>query len=170
MTEVVEEPVVISGRVKFGASVFVLSILLPVAGIPLVPSLGLSTAATATVSGLLLVSAEVLGVVAVAIMGKPGYQLIKGRVLGFLKKHGPAEHVGPMRYRIGLVMFSLPLLFGWIHPYVARLADGWQAPLSLAVIGDVMLVVSLFVLGGEFWDKIRSLFIREATASFPSGA
>jgi len=168
MTDVVEEPVVISGRVKFGAAVFVLSILLPVAGLPLVPSLGLSAAATATVSGLLLVSAEVLGVVAVAIMGKPGYRLIKGRVFGFLKKHGPAERVSPMRYRIGLVMFALPILFGWVQPYVTKLAGDWQTPLALAVVGDLMLLASLFVLGGEFWDKVRSLFIREATASFPA--
>lgn len=86
MTDDVEEPVVIGGRVKFGAAVFVLSILLPLGDLPLVPLLGLSAAATATVSGLLLVSAEVLGVVAVPIMGKPGYQLLKSRAFSFLEK------------------------------------------------------------------------------------
>ena len=30
----------------------------------------------------------------------------------------------------------------------------------------ILIVLSLFVLGGEFWDKIRSLFIHDAKASF----
>jgi len=27
------------------------------------------------------------------------------------------------------------------------------------VTGDLMLLASLFVLGGDFWDKIRALFV-----------
>ena len=34
--------------------------------------------------------------------------------------------------------------------------------LLVAIIGDLLLVSSLFVLGGEFWDKVRALFIRDA--------
>jgi hypothetical protein len=30
--------------------------------------------------------------------------------------------------------------------------------------GDVLLVSSLFVLGGEFWDKLRALFVHDARA------
>ena len=72
---------------------------------------------------------------------------------------------------IGLVMFVLPLLLGWVYPYVAELRDGLpRTPITLAVIGDLVLLASLFVLGGEFWDKIRSLFVREATARFPPAA
>jgi hypothetical protein len=32
------------------------------------------------------------------------------------------------------------------------------------------LLVSLFVLGGDFWDKLRALFIGEAKAVFPKTA
>jgi hypothetical protein len=34
--------------------------------------------------------------------------------------------------------------------------------------GDVVFVTSLFVLGGDFWDKLRSLFVHGARAVFPS--
>ena len=51
-------------------------------------TLGLSTAMTASVSGALLVGAELLGVAAVAVMGKSGFAFIKSRVFGFLKQHG----------------------------------------------------------------------------------
>ena len=67
-------------RVKLGVAIFALSILLPVAGIPLVATLGLSGTISASISGVLLVGAEVLGLVAVAVMGKPGYYIIKSRV------------------------------------------------------------------------------------------
>jgi hypothetical protein len=30
-----------------------------------------------------------------------------------------------------------------------------------------MFLASLFVLGGDFWDKLRALFVREARAVFP---
>jgi hypothetical protein len=30
-----------------------------------------------------------------------------------------------------------------------------------------MLLASLFVLGGEFWDKLRALFVHGARAAFP---
>jgi len=32
---------------------------------------------------------------------------------------------------------------------------------------DVTFLASLFVLGGDFWDKLRALFVREARAVFP---
>ena len=38
--------------------------------------------------------------------------------------------------------------------------------LTYAIGGDILLVTSLFVLGGNFWDKIRSLFIYGAAVRF----
>ena len=33
---------------------------------------------------------------------------------------------------------------------------------------DLLLLASILVLGGDFWDKIRALFIHEAKAQFPT--
>jgi hypothetical protein len=30
---------------------------------------------------------------------------------------------------------------------------------AYAIGGDLLLLASLFVLGGDFWDKIRALFV-----------
>jgi len=147
-------------RLKLGGAVFAFSILLPVAGIPLVANLGLSAAVTASISGAALVVAELLGLAAVAIMGKPGYVYVRSRIARLLKRYGPPQEVGRTRYTIGLVMFAVPLLFAWIKPYAAL----WIAPLQgefliYAVGGDILLLASLFVLGGDFWDKVRALFV-----------
>jgi len=155
-------------RMKLGVAIFILSIAVPVPGVPVVTALDLSKAMTATISGVLLVAAEVLGLLGVAIMGKPGYHYIKSKVLGFLKQYGPPQKVGRVRYTLGLVMFWLPILFGWLSIYFAAKIPAFMGdPLPYAIGGDLLLLTSLFVLGGSFWDKIRSLFVYDAEAHFP---
>jgi hypothetical protein len=39
--------------------------------------------------------------------------------------------------------------------------------MELFLLGDAMMLVSLFVLGGEFWDKLRALFVHRARAVMP---
>ena len=154
-------------RLKVGTALFAFSILLPLAGVPLVTAIGLSTTATASVTGALLFTAEILGIVAVAVMGKSGYAVIKNRVLGFFKQYGPPRKVGRLRYTIGLAMFVPPLLLGWLFPYAARIIpDLSEVPLPYALGGDLLLLSSLYVLGGNFWDKIRALFVHDAEARF----
>ena len=41
---------------------------------------------------------------------------------------------------------------------------------SAAIVGDIILLFSLFVLGGNFWDKLRALFIGDAKVVFPEAA
>ena len=110
---------------------------------------------------------EVFTILAIAIMGKSGYNRIKEALFSFLKKHGPPDRVSRIRYRIGLVMFVLPLVFGWLGPYGAHLIPGYEAHrFVVSMIGDGVLIVSIFVLGGDFWDKISSLFVHNAKAHF----
>ena len=156
-------------RLQLGIALFVLSIILPLAGVPLVALLGLSKGMTTTISGFLLVGAEVMGVAAIAVMGKSGYLYLKSRVLGFLKRVGPPDEVSRRRYTFGLVMFCVPILFSWVSPYASRwIPVVTTHPLPFALGGDLLLLTSLFVLGGDFWDKVRALFVRDAKAQFPS--
>jgi hypothetical protein len=155
-------------RLKLGVALFGLSIVLPVLGLPLVAVMGLSAATVATFSGAMLAGSEVLGIVAVAVMGKSGYAYIKNRVFGFIKQYGPPAEVSRTRYTIGLVMFAVPIVFGWLAPYAADLVPGYPGnEFTYAIVGDLLLLVSLFVLGGDFWDKLRALFIGGAKAVFP---
>jgi hypothetical protein len=154
-------------RLKCGVALFVLSIAAPLIGVPVVAALGLSATITASVSGILLVGAEVLGIVAIAVMGKAGYVYIKSRFFGFLKQYGPPKEVSRLRYRLGLVMFTVPVLFGWISIYAGQLIPGFtKNPLPFALGGDILLLASLLVLGGSFWDKIRALFIYDSKVDF----
>ncbi len=137
--------------------------------VPLVASLDLPTETKATISGLLVLGIpQVLMLLAIALVGKSGFRFLKTRILGAVMKLGPPQTVGPTRYRIGLVLFVLPLLLAFASPYAGALAPELGTPgLAVGAVGDLMLLVSLFVLGGDFWDKLRSLFVYQARARFP---
>lgn len=159
--------IVFGWRLKVGIALFVLSIILPLAGIPAVAALGLSTTLTATISGALLFGAEFLGIFSIGLMGKPGFTYIKTRVSGFFRQYGPPARVSSVRYRIGLVMFCIPILFAWVSVYISRFIPGFESdPVIWGLAGDILLLISLFVLGGDFWDKVRALFIHDSRANF----
>lgn len=155
-------------RFRLGLTIFVIGFLSPLS-IPLVTASGLSSQWKTVISGVLAVGVpEVFSVVAIAIMGKSGFNYMKGRIFRFLKKHGPPDVVSRTRYRTGLVMFTLPLLFGWLEPYVSHHIPGYEAnQFVVSAVGDLLFVSSLFVLGGDFWDKVRALFIHEAKTLLP---
>ena len=142
--------------------------------IPLVAMSGISTGLRTLISGLLAVGIPELGIlVAVAILGKPGYRQIREKIAGLMRRHGPPDAVSLVRYRIGLVMFVVPVLFAIVQPYGEHaLAGGpihemWTgARLQVAIAGDVLFLASFFVLGGDFWDKLRSLFVQSSTVVF----
>ena len=146
-------------RMVVGAVVFIVGFMAPLL-IPFVTKSDLSVAWKTTLSGLLMAGIpELFMIITIAILGKEGYQYLKGKVLLFLKKHGPPQKVSRLRYKIGLVMFTIPLLLGLLFPYVGHhFAQLETIPMYVHVGGDVLLLISLLVLGGEFWDKIRALF------------
>jgi len=154
-------------RFRVGLIVLVVGWLSPLC-IPVITATELPTRWKTIISGALAVGIpEVFTIAAIAIMGKSGYNLIKERIFSFLKKHGPPDRVSLTRYRIGLVMFVLPVAFGWLGPYGVHLIPGYETQrFVVSLIGDVMFVASLFVLGGDFWDKIRALFLYSAKAQF----
>ena len=158
-------------RFRLGLTMLIVGWLSPLL-IPVITRTSLATEWKTIISGLLAVGIpEVFTVAAIAIMGKSGYNLIKERIFSFFKKHGPPDRVSLTRYRIGLVMFVLPVVFGWLGPYGANKIPGYETRrFVVSLIGDLMFVASVFVLGGDFWEKIRSLFIHRARAQFNSSA
>jgi hypothetical protein len=132
--------------------------------IPLAAATHASAGTIAAITGGIFIANKVLLLVAVAIMGKSGFRELKKLLFGYVAGLAPNPIVGPVRYRIGLAMFCLPLVSGILTPFVDAFWPGLRPnswPLQL--LGNIMLIASLFVLGGNFWDKLRALFVRTAT-------
>jgi hypothetical protein len=149
-------------RFKLGMVIFVLAFAIWLL-MPLMAALQASGSTLAALSGVIFVSNKVLLLAVVAVMGKPGFQELKRHAFGYVTALAPAPNVGRLRHSLGLVMFGLPLFTTFLEPYddyiwPALLTHGWQ----LELLSDVIFIASFFVLGGNFWDKIRALFVRTA--------
>ena len=149
-------------RLIAGVMVFGIGQLAPLA-IPLVLATGLSVGWKTVLSTVLMLGIPEAGIIlGAAVLGKEGFAWLKGKIFAFLKRALPPDHVGPIRHGIGVTLFAIPLIAGWLLPYFEPLTGAETfSRLQVYIIGDVMLVISLFVLGGEFWDKLRGLFLRQ---------
>lgn len=162
-----DEQIQAGWRIKLGFALFILSIGWPVL-LPIMPLMGIPGSTIATFSGAMFVAAEVMILTGAAIAGKDGFAFIKAKVFGLLKSYGPPAKVSRTRYTIGLIMFVVPFLMGWTSPYLGEYLPGFEAhPHYYGIAGDALVLISLFVLGGEFWDKLRALFIHTAHAVIP---
>ena len=143
-------------RLILGGTIFVSGFMSPLA-IPLVTGSNLSTEWKTMLSGVLVLGVpEAFMLIAIAILGKQGFDYLKSRLWKAVR---PADKVSSIRYRIGLVLFFTPILFGWLTPYLGLWITVLEAhQIKLAIAGDIIFAVSLFVLGGDFWLKIKALF------------
>lgn len=146
-------------RLILGGFIFISGFLLPLF-IPIVTGSNLSTEWKAVLSGVLLLGLpEVFMLIAITILGKPGFVFLKSHLWQFIR---PADKVSAARYRIGLILFFSPILFAWLNPYLELWITELQAyRMELAITGDIIFAISLFVLGGDFWLKIKSLFMHD---------
>ena len=158
-----QQPQLSKTRFILGAVVFLAGQASPLL-IPLVLASGLPNGWKTGLSGLLAFGIPELAIVAAAaVLGKAGFAYLKTRVFGWFKKHvHPPKTVSTTRYYIGLSMFLMPFLGGWLDPYVRPLLPTFdQHRIAWALTGDALLIASFFVLGGEFWDKLGALFVHK---------
>lgn len=150
-------------RFKLGAAIIALAFAIWLS-IPLGKVMDASAGEMAGLTGGVFIANKLFLLLAIAIMGKPGFRQLKGHLFGYVSGLAPNATVGPFRYRIGLTMFCLPLVSAIVEPYVEAIAPGlWPDSWQLELFGDIVLIASFFVLGGNFWDKVRALFVRTAT-------
>lgn len=158
----IAEPAATGWRFKFGIFIFIFAFALWLL-VPVAASTGASSARVAAITGAIFVANKVLLLTCIAVMGKAGFQQLKSLVFGYAKGLAPSGPVGPTRHVVGLVMFCLPLISAMLEPYVDHIAPGLRPNLwQLQALGDLMLIASFFVLGGDFWNKVRALFVRTA--------
>ena len=154
-------------RLATGIIMLVVGLILPMGIYPL-STTSWPAAVKTVIGGVLFFGFEIMAIPAVAIMGKDNFERIMARALGWFSKMKPSGNIGKVRHALGILLFILPVL----PTYVMAYAPGWLPDTSVQRLGvnlsaDGMFLASLFVLGGDFWDKLRALFVREARAVFP---
>lgn len=149
-------------RLLLGGAIFILTQLAPLF-LPLIAASGLPIGWKTFLSSLCVFGIPELGIlVSIAILGKPGLKHLRGKLFGIIRRYALPQTVSRARYRLGLVLFVLPLLCGWLAPYLPLLFPGYETHVYAAVACDLLLLASLLLLGGDFWEKLRALFVWKA--------
>lgn len=105
--------------------------------------------------------AEILCVLAAVVLGKEKYGILARKVRRSGRPSVVTWQKAQLRYYLGLVgcLFNgVPLA---LYAYVPELLPGGTTKLSILVVADLVFFGSLFFAGGEFWEKLRRIFIWE---------
>jgi hypothetical protein len=118
--------------------------------------------------GIFWLSAPLMKISSVAILGKPSYLYIKSIFRHHFARVIKPYHASRVRYNIGLFLFCLPVIPTYILAYAPQFfSENFTLRLILNISLDAIFITSLFVLGGDFWDKLKALFSFSAKVSFP---
>lgn len=153
-----------------GIGLFCVSFLPYVFVFLILPFLEVSGADSISMVSSLLILSELLFLAAVAILGKPFIKMLKERILSVFKRTpGPVRPIGRLRHTIGLILFFcsliMPTLFLEIFLFMSSSPLDHDLTLYGLITFDLIFIASIFILGEEFWDKLKKLFEWEGTVS-----
>lgn len=160
-------------RLWIGAAILATALLIKIVGPLLIVTSDLPTAwKTGMTVALFVIVPKILIVSIVMVVGKAGFAYLKSviyrHVAHAAAPFAPPKRVTLRRYRIGLVIFTLALLEPLFMPYLEKAFPGLtERHPSWDWIADAALILSIFILGGDFWDKLRALYVHGATVQFP---
>ena len=133
--------------------------------------------------GAIVVAGEIISLASIVFLGKEGFMAIKNKVIAFAKSTY-TEPVGRTRHRIGIVLLLtnvvttyIMMIYAW-DAFAIAVAEGPAAPVwglniaqqgdlvfYLFLIGEISFLVSIYVLGADWWGKFRRVFVWEASES-----
>jgi len=141
-----------------------------------IPMLGLSTGESAALIGGILLAVEVLWFASIPLLGKEGFKAVKQRAFGWFKLS--SAPVSRVRHQFGVTLLFgsilLDVLLNLIMVGTDFLVKGADVPtkqllglsfsqqatvyITIQVLTTVGIVVALFVLGGDFWERLKKAF------------
>lgn len=162
-------------RYKAGLTLIIVGNGILVLGI-LAPALG---AGAGTVSAM-VIGGEILSLASIVFLGKEGFKAIKSKVFAFVKTSYTGT-VGPTRHYIGIsflfinfIVHYIVALYLW-DAFGAATAtttppDVWGLDFAqqesmvswLFLIAEITFLSSIYILGGDWWDKFRNVVVWKA--------
>jgi hypothetical protein len=122
----------------------------------------------ALILGFFWINGPLWKIIGIAVMGKGSYYYIVEHIRIHYKTIVRVKPVSRTRYYIGLFMFTLPFVPSYVMAYAPHLLPELASlRVYVNLFFDLVFLSSLFILGGDFWDKLRALFTYSARANFP---
>jgi len=140
-----------------GVILFSIGMLLPLLAL-VVPFLGFSLLVKTLISAILVVGGpEVFIILGIVLSGKPTIDFIKSRFKSFFF----SRPVSRTRHYIGITCMLFSIITSWVLMYFFVLTEmPVEEEVKLLCLGsiDLIFVISFFILGGPFFQKIANLF------------
>jgi hypothetical protein len=148
-------------RFYLGMAALVLAVIMPLCAV-FVPALGLTTAQSAVLVGILLAGGpEVLCILAVALLGKETFQYLTHKAKSAFRRAVVDRPASKARYYFGLTIMLVSWLPAYVYAYFPAVMPGGDARIYILAGMDLAFVASVFLMGGEFWEKVRRVFVYE---------
>ena len=96
--------------------------------------------------------------IAISMWGRATFDYFTGLIYTSVKHCiMPAEKVSAFRYYFGLALLISTFIPSWVVSYMPELLS---KSTRIYVLGasEIVFVASFFILGGDFWEKIRAIF------------
>lgn len=141
----------------------------------IMPAVGLLSGGMAAAG---VVVGEVISLASIVFLGKQGFLAIKAKVVGAVKAEF-ARPIGRMRHTIGLILLLLNfgasctlLVFAWTSYDAAPGSVVWGIPIeeqatfyvTLFFTGEGAFPIAIVVLGADWWERFRDLFVWQPPA------
>ncbi|HDL64157.1 MAG TPA: hypothetical protein ENH12_02065 [Proteobacteria bacterium] len=122
-----------------------------------------------------IASSEISFAISVVLLGKPFIKMLKAKFKEKFLRHkspGPEKPISKTRHYIGIIL----LILSFIPCFVVEISlffgypktDEGHVVMYLSVIaGYTIFIVSLFILGGDFWDRLKRLFQYQGKSPVP---
>jgi hypothetical protein len=127
--------------------------------------------------GALVLGGEGLSLLSIVFLGKEGFKAIKNKIFGAVKGAYVAI-VGRTRHYIGIILLCTNVATTYItavYAWTAFSATTFENPLPviwgldfaqqgslvlwLFLIGEISFLISIYVLGADWWGKFRNIFV-----------
>ena len=146
-------------RFHVGMAALVLSVIMPLCAV-FVPMLGLPIAQSALLVGVLVAGGpEVLCILAIALLGKETFQYLAHRAKRAFRRAVLDRPASKARYYVGLTIMLVSWLPLYLYAYFPAALPGGNARIYILAAMDLAFVASAFLMGGEFWEKVRRIFV-----------
>ena len=144
-----------------GLSLIVYSVL-PIIIVAIMPFMGMSLAQSGAFAVVFLASGEIAFLCAAALLGKEFVGALKKKIMALFKRTHKPRPVSRNWHRFGITLLAVSTL-----PYYAVMIyllffSHKEAEINFLawtlVAGETAFIAGLFILGGQFWERLKHLF------------
>jgi len=145
-----------------GLSLFIYSFL-PFSIVAVLPFMGMTFAQLGIFAVIFLASGEIALLCSAALLGKDFLAAMKKKIMAMFKRTHEPKPISRTMHRFGITLLIASTL-----PYYAVLVyllffEHREAEINFLawtmVAGEAACIAGLFILGGQFWDRLKHLFL-----------